>query len=57
MRFWASVRVPSEAGKEKAKVTLSFPAWKDGKVTPATIEVPIVEPMRPQSKLEQDQKK
>jgi hypothetical protein len=35
------VRVPSEAGKGKAKVTLSFPDWKEGKVTPATIEVPV----------------
>jgi hypothetical protein len=41
MRFWGSVRVPSEAGKGKAKVTLSFPDWKEGKVTPATIEVPV----------------
>jgi hypothetical protein len=36
------VRVPSEAGKGKAKVTLSFPDWKDGNVTPATYEVRIV---------------
>jgi protocatechuate 3,4-dioxygenase beta subunit len=36
------VRVPSEAGHGKAKVTLSFPDWKDGNVTPATYEVPIV---------------
>jgi hypothetical protein len=41
MRFWGSVRVPSEAGKGKAKITLSFPDWKAGKVTPATIEVPV----------------
>jgi nitrate reductase NapE component len=27
-----------------AKITLSYPGWKQGKVTPATIEVPI-EPM------------
>jgi hypothetical protein len=30
-------------GKGKAKVTLSFPDWKEGKVIPATVEVPIVE--------------
>ena len=37
------MRVPSEAGNGKAKVTLSFPDWKDGNVTLATYEVPIVE--------------
>jgi hypothetical protein len=24
-----------------AKVTLSFPEWKEGKVVPATVEVPV----------------
>jgi hypothetical protein len=42
-RFHGPVRVPEEAGKGKARVTLSFPDWKDGKVTPATFEVPIAE--------------
>jgi hypothetical protein len=37
------VRVPAEAGKGKAKVTVSFPAWKEGKVVPATFEVRIEE--------------
>jgi hypothetical protein len=37
------VRVPKEAGKGKAKVTLSFDAWKEGKVAPATFEVPVVD--------------
>jgi hypothetical protein len=37
------VRVPSEAGNGKAKVTLSFPDWKDGNVTPVTFAVPIVQ--------------
>jgi hypothetical protein len=37
------VRVPAEAGKGKARVTLSFPAWKEGKVLPATFEVAIEE--------------
>jgi hypothetical protein len=36
------VRVPDEAVIGKAKVTLTFPDWKDGKVAPLTIEVPIV---------------
>jgi hypothetical protein len=38
------VRVPEEAGKGKAKVTLSFDVWKEGRVKPATFEVPIVDP-------------
>jgi hypothetical protein len=37
------VRVPSQAGNGKAKVTLSFPDWKDGNVTPVTFVVPIVQ--------------
>src|SRR5262249_5731679 len=42
-RFWFAVRVPAEAGKGKAKVTLSFPDWKEVKICPATFELPIVE--------------
>jgi hypothetical protein len=38
------VRVPDEAGTGKAKITLSFPEWKEGKVTPATFDVVIAEP-------------
>ena len=38
------MRVPSEAGKGKAKVTLSFQEWKDSRVAPATYEVPVVDP-------------
>jgi hypothetical protein len=38
------VRVPDEAASGKAKVTVSFPDWKEGEVTPATFEVPIGEP-------------
>jgi hypothetical protein len=37
------VRVPEEAGSGKAKVTYSFDGWKEGKVAPATIEIPIVD--------------
>jgi hypothetical protein len=37
------VRVPDEAGSGKAKVTFSFDAWKEGRVAPNTIEVPVVE--------------
>jgi hypothetical protein len=33
------VRVPDEADEGKVKVTLSFPAWKEGKVRPATFEL------------------
>jgi hypothetical protein len=38
------VRVPDEASSGKAKVTLSFAEWKEGKVAPASFEIPIVEP-------------
>ncbi len=43
MRFWGSVRVPGEAGKGKAKVTLSLPTWKRAEVAPATFELPIAD--------------
>ncbi len=36
------MRVPKEAGDGMAKVTLSFDAWKEGKVTPSTMEVPVM---------------
>jgi hypothetical protein len=36
------VRVPDDAGLGKAKVTFSFDAWKDGRVAPSTIELPVV---------------
>lgn len=38
------MRVPSNVGNGKALVTLSFPDWKDGNVTPVTFAVPIVQP-------------
>jgi hypothetical protein len=38
------VRVPEEAGAGLAKVTYSFDAWKEGKVKPTTIEIPIKNP-------------
>jgi hypothetical protein len=40
--FKAPLPVPGEAGLGVAKVTLSFDAWKDGKVSPTTIEIPVV---------------
>jgi WD40 repeat protein len=33
------VEVPNEVGNGKAQVRLSFDAWKDGKVSPRTVEV------------------
>jgi hypothetical protein len=39
------VRVPKEAGLGKAKVRLSFDAWKGGLVAPATFEIPIEKPL------------
>jgi hypothetical protein len=38
------VRAPEGSGVGDAKVTVSFPAWKDGKVAPATFEVPVLGP-------------
>ena len=35
------MRVPEEAGQGKAKVTYLFDSWKEGKVKPTTIEIPI----------------
>jgi hypothetical protein len=35
--------VPPDAGNGKAKITLSFPDWKEGKVAPTTLQVPIVD--------------
>ena len=37
------MRVLDGAGKGAAKVTLSFPDWKEGKITPATVKIPIRE--------------
>ncbi len=35
------VQVPETVGKGMARVELSFDAWKDGRVAPATVEVPV----------------
>jgi hypothetical protein len=43
------VRVPEEVAAGKAKVVLSFAAWKDGNVQPATLEA-VVEEATPPSK-------
>jgi hypothetical protein len=32
-----------EAGVGKAKITLSFEQWGEGKVSPVTVEVPVVD--------------
>ncbi|MCC6417334.1 MAG: hypothetical protein IT429_03705 [Gemmataceae bacterium] len=36
------MRAPEAVGLGNAKVTLSFPAWKEGNVAPATLTVPVV---------------
>lgn len=36
--------VPQEAGNGAAKLIFSFDAWKEGRVAPSTITLPIVEP-------------
>ncbi len=38
------MRVPDEAGLGNAKVTFSFAAWKEGTVSPSTVEIPVVGP-------------
>ena len=38
------MRVPTEAGTGKAKITFSLDDWKEGGVTPATFEMPIEDP-------------
>ena len=40
------MRVPDVTGKGTAKVTLSLPDWKEGKVIPATVKIPITEGSR-----------
>jgi hypothetical protein len=42
--FHNPVRVPDEAGLGKAKVTFSFEAWKEGRVAPSTVEIPVRKP-------------
>jgi hypothetical protein len=37
------VSVPDEAASGKAKVTLSFPDWKEAKIAPATFEITVVD--------------
>jgi hypothetical protein len=36
------VRVPEEAGFGIAKMTMSFDQWPEGKVVPATVDIPVV---------------
>jgi len=43
------VRVPDDAGIGKAKVTYSFDAWLEGRVSPSTIELPLSPPKGPQA--------
>lgn len=39
--FHAPVSVPLDAGTGKAKVTVSFPDWKEGLIAPVTFEVSV----------------
>jgi hypothetical protein len=45
--FRETVAVPEVVTLGKAKVSLSFPDWKDGHVTPTTGEVAVTNPVRP----------
>ena len=42
--FYGPVRVPNEVKASKAKITFSFDAWKERRVAPSTIELPVVKP-------------
>jgi RNA polymerase sigma factor (sigma-70 family) len=42
--FMAPLPVPEGAGGGKAKVTVQFSDWKDGRVVPASFEVPVEAP-------------
>lgn len=42
--YLGSVRVPNQAASGKAKITLSFPDWKEVSFAPVTFEVPIEGP-------------
>jgi hypothetical protein len=47
------VRVPDEASNGNAKVTLSFAEWTEGKVAPASFEIPVIDPeLKPQDPFE-----
>ena len=39
--IYGPCRVPLRSGLGKAKITLSYPGWKEGTVLPATIELPV----------------
>ncbi|HYT93065.1 MAG TPA: sigma-70 family RNA polymerase sigma factor [Gemmataceae bacterium] len=41
-QFNGPVQIPEAGGPGKAKVTLSFPDWKEGKVAPAVVELPMM---------------
>jgi hypothetical protein len=50
VRFSGWLQIPDEAGGGNARVTLSLPNWKWGRVRPTTIEMPIIERIkRPRS--------
>jgi hypothetical protein len=38
------VRVADAVREGKVKVSLSFAEWKDGKVAPASFEIPVFDP-------------
>jgi hypothetical protein len=42
-QFCCPALVPDEAGLGMAKVTVTFPDWKKGRVAPATVEIPVVD--------------
>src|SRR5262249_50749688 len=49
--FHGGLDVPAEAGAGKARVTLSLPTWKEGKVIPATflLSIDALKPVSPKA--------
>jgi RNA polymerase sigma factor (sigma-70 family) len=47
-QFHGPVQVPEAGGQGKAKVTLSFLDWKQGKVAPAVVELPMIGALNPE---------
>lgn len=51
------VRVPKEAGKGMAKITLSIAGWKGKLAPPVTYEVPVADATPPGGKRDEDSKR
>jgi hypothetical protein len=50
------VRVPEDAASGPAKVTVSFPDWKEAKIAPATFDI-VLEDLSPEKEAEEEQQR